>query len=187
VIFILLIFLLASPCFAADQTPTTEVPAHKPRVLVTIGAAAFTEEEAMTDRYQVRVPWLVRGGWVFDKGDAYYEYSRFVVTTGEGAITVRRTQHMQMLWYRHWLEKKGEFVPFVAGAIGAQANTVKTDLGAQSIKTNGESELTLGLATGAFTTLSDLFETGIEFRLLASETFRPNLAIGATVFFGIRL
>jgi hypothetical protein len=85
------------------------------------------------------------------------------------------------------LEKKGEFVPYIAGALGAQANSLKTELAGQSVKTNGENDFTLGVASGAFTQLSNLFETGIEFRVLASETFRPNLAIGATVFFGIRL
>jgi hypothetical protein len=187
VIFFFLLFLFAPPCFAVDQPTPVENSVSKPRVLVHLGAAAFAEEDAMYDRYEVRIPWLVRGGWIFDKGDAFYEYSRFTVTTGEGAITIRRIQHIQMLWYRHWLEKRGEFVPYIAGAVGAQASSIKTDFGAQTIKSNGENELALGLATGAFTMLSDLFETGIEFRLLASETFRPNLAIGATVFFGIRL
>ncbi len=194
-ILFLVLFLFANPCFAdneileieAEAAAQAHAEAFKPRVLIVAGIGAFIEQEGHEDRYQVRAPWLLRGGWVFDRGDAYYEYSRFTVTTSEGAITIRRIQHIQLLWYRHWLEKKGNFVPYVAGALGAQANTLKTDFGSQSIKTNGENELAVGLATGAFTTFAKVYETGIEFRMLASETFRPNLAIGATLFFGIRL
>lgn len=182
----LLLVLASSSAFAQEQS-AAEGGTKSPRVLLATGLNALIEREDFESNYRLRAPWLVRAGFVFKSGDAFYEYSQLRQLTGEGSVDVSRVQHYQLLWYRHRINETSRKVAlFVGGGLGLQRENLTTTLNGQSTKNDGANYLLTGLSAGAYVVGSGIVEMGGELRVLASENFRPNPTIGAAVTIGLR-
>lgn len=182
---ILLLRILASAlvCFLVGSLPTVSLA----QPIFSLGARVAPEQDMREQKIETRLPLMARGGWSFAKDDLYLEYSTFSAEDGAGFVTVKRRSDQWLTWVRHRLMSSDALaIPYVAVGAGAQIEHVRTEFDAETVRSSGRPQFVAAFAPGALVTIEEAIEFGIEVRISASATFRPNPSLGGATFIGYR-
>lgn len=176
----LLISISSCSVFAKSST--------RAKFLVAAGVQTFLEQDEIESQYAGRVAFSPRIGIGLRSGDIFLEGGWLSNEASEGALSVKRKQTFGLLWYRYHLPalEHGEIVPFIGAALGAHFETVTTTIGSDVSDATGKPLLVAAASTGILWIVGEIFELGADFRVLASERFRPNPTVGASASLGFR-
>lgn len=153
-------------------------------VLVSVGTQLVFENASDGRTLEGRQPFALRGGYRFELGDLYLEYTRFSVSDGSEMVAVERTHHEWQLWGRRVLVPQWKLKPYLAAGLGLQYDNVETTLSGATTKTSGDPRFLSSVAAGLTAVVWERLEMQMEAMLSGSENFSPNPRAGFGIYVG---
>lgn len=131
-----------------------------------------------------RQPLALRGGYRFDAGDLYLEYSKFRSAQGTPSVQVVREHGEWLMWARRIFSGEMKFAPYAAGGAGVQRDEVETTIPGETKKDRGEFRPVVAIAGGFHAVVRGGLELQLEAKTAASSSYAPNPLMGLAFFVG---
>ncbi len=157
----------------------------KAQVVLSLGQGLSWEHTSNARNFETNQPRQFRLGYGWTNLDLYLEYSTFQKREGTTILQITRTHQEALAWSRYRFRPDWLVTPYAAAAVGANFDSVRTDFYSQSVRNQGQPELTGALASGVSLTFHH-FEAELEPRLTLAASYSPNPLLSLALFAGYR-
>lgn len=169
---------------AAPHAPSVD----RPRVLIYAYPFDYSfrydkNEEQDYRRFDLRV---LAVGLAFNRYDITFEVSHFDWSSQVGSLGVAREQQEYHFWGRASLWS-WKYLDIYGGlAVGSYDETIKTTLGASSVKSTSQWNWSTGAAAGVNFHIFKYLLSAIELRTMFGKDFDPQPQLGGLLRLGVR-